>query len=64
MSKEQMDHSSIFVELKAMIEKDWIAKSPSEFLQQLAGLERDGQITTEEHGLLWELYLGKFKNSR
>lgn len=56
-----MEHSLIYVELAAMIEKNWIVKSLSEFDRQLEGLEKDGQITADERKSLLELYLEKFK---
>jgi hypothetical protein len=56
-----MEHSLVYVELVAMIEKNWIVKSLSEFDWQLEELEKDGQITAEERKSLLELYLEKFK---
>ena len=56
-----MEHSSIYVELVAMIEKNWITKSLSEFDRQLQELEKDGQITADERKSLLRLYLEKFK---
>ena len=56
-----MEHSFVYVELVAMIEKNWIVKSLSEFDRQLEGLEKDGQITAEQRKSLLELYLEKFK---
>ena len=56
-----MEHSSIYVELVAMIEKNWIVKSLSEFDRQLQELEKDGQITADERKSLLMLYLEKFK---
>lgn len=44
-----------------MIEKNWMVKSLSEFEQQLEQLEKNGQITAEEHKSLIELYIEKFK---
>jgi hypothetical protein len=56
-----MEHSSIYAELAAMIEKNWIVKSLSEFEQQLEQLEKDGQITADEHKSLLRLYIDRFK---
>jgi hypothetical protein len=56
-----MEHSLIYVELAAMIEKNWIVKSLSEFDRQLKELEKDGQITADERKSLLGLYLEKFK---
>ena len=58
---QDMEHSSIYVELASMIEKNWIVKSLSEFDHQLDELEKDGQITPDERKSLLELYLEKFK---
>jgi hypothetical protein len=59
-----MQPSPIYTELAAMLEKNWIVKSLSEFDQQLEDLERDGQITADEHASLIELYIEKFKSER
>ncbi len=54
-----MQHSTIYKELEAKIEKDQLGKSPSEFDQLLARLEKDRQITRKEYRSLLELYVGK-----
>jgi DNA-binding MarR family transcriptional regulator len=54
-----MQQSSIYKALEAMIEKNWLVKSPSEFDQLLAQLEKARQITREEYRSLLELFLRK-----
>jgi hypothetical protein len=56
-----MEESTIYRELEAMIEKDFLVKSPSEIDQMLKALEKDGRITLGEYRSLIELYLGKTK---
>ena len=56
-----MQQSSIYKELEAMIEKNWLVKSPSEFDQWLVQLEKHRQITREEYRSLLELFMGKSK---
>lgn len=56
-----MEHSTIFIELKSMIEKNWLQKSLSEFDQMLSQLEEEGQISEEEHRALLEFYVRKLK---
>ena len=56
-----MQQASIYKELEALIEKKWLVKSPSEFDQLLAQLEKDRQITREEYRSLLELFMGKSK---
>ena len=52
-----MDHSVVYVELEAMIEKNWLVKSLTEFEQQLDQLAQEGLITAEEHASLLRLYI-------
>ena len=56
-----MPQSTIYKELEAMIEKNWLVKSLSEFNKQLEQLEKDRQITIGEYRSLLELYIGKSK---
>jgi hypothetical protein len=56
-----MRQTTIYRELEAMIEKNWLVKSPTELDQLLARLEKDRQITREEYRSLLELYIGKNK---
>jgi hypothetical protein len=55
-----MEHSSLYSELVAMIEKNWIVKSLTEFDQQLETLEKERQITADERKSLLELYIDRF----
>jgi hypothetical protein len=57
-----MDHSPTYVELEAMIEKNWLVKSLAEIGRMLNELENEGQITAEEHKALMQLYKAKSKN--
>ena len=57
-----MEPSTIFIELKAMIEKNWLPKSMSEFDQTLEQLEEEGRITAEERRSLMELYIRSYKD--
>jgi hypothetical protein len=59
-----MEHSATYIELEAMIEKNWIVKSISEFDQQLSQLEQEGQISREEYISLLDLYIGKRKEPK
>ena len=54
-----MDPSPVYLEFEAMIEKNWVVQSLPEFGQQLEHLEREGKISTQEHGSLMKLYIGK-----
>jgi hypothetical protein len=54
-----MDHSLVYIELEAMIEKDWLVKSLTEFEQQLDRLVQERRITPEEHASLLRLYIGR-----
>jgi hypothetical protein len=56
-----MQQTRLYKELKTMIEKDWLVKSPSEVEQLLARLEKDRQLTREQYRSLLELYIGKSK---
>jgi hypothetical protein len=56
-----MQRPNVYIELEAMIEKDWLVKSPSELDQLLAQLEKGGQITRKEYRSLLELYIGRSK---
>jgi hypothetical protein len=40
-----MDPSPIYIELEAMIEKNWVVRSLPEFGQQLEQLEKEGKIS-------------------
>ena len=53
-----MDHSPVYTELEAMIEKHWVIKSLPEFGEQLDQLEKEGRISAQEHASLLELFLG------
>jgi hypothetical protein len=56
-----MQQSNIFIELEAMIEKDWFQKSLTEFDQMLKQLLRNKQLTLADYRSLLEKYLGHFK---
>ena len=56
-----MDHSPVYVELEAMIEKNRVVRSLPEFGQQLEQLEKEGKISAQEHASLLKLYLGRPK---
>lgn len=58
-----MDPSPVYIELEAMIEKNWVVQSLPEFGQQLEQLEKEGKISFQEHASLLKLYLGKFKQA-
>jgi hypothetical protein len=53
-----MDPSPVYVEFKAMIEKNWVVYNLPEFDRQLEQLEKEGKISAREHALLLKLYLG------
>ena len=58
-----MDPSPVYVELEAMIEKNWVVQSLPVFAQQLEHLEKEGKISAREHASLLQLYLGKSKQA-
>jgi hypothetical protein len=58
-----MDPSPVYIELEAMIEKNWVVQSLPTFGQQLEQLEREGKISLQEHASLLKLYLGKSKQA-
>ena len=51
-----MDPSPLYVELEAMIEKNWFVRSLPEFDRQLEQLEKEGKISALEHASLLKLY--------
>lgn len=57
-----MEYSPIYIELKAMIEKNWLQKNVSALDQMLKQLEEKGQITAEERRSLLELYVRKLRD--
>ena len=59
-----MQQSTVYKELEAMIEKDWLVKSLPELDQLLKQLMQDGQITTADYRSLLERYLGKFNKTQ
>jgi hypothetical protein len=59
-----MQQSTVYKELEAMIEKDWLVKSMTEFDQLLKRLLQNKQITTADYRSLLEKYLGKFKKAQ
>jgi hypothetical protein len=56
-----MDPSPVYIELEAMIEKNWVVQSLPTFGQQLEQLEKEGKISPQEHASLLKLYLGRPK---
>jgi len=59
-----MEQSTLFKELEAMIEKDWLVKSVTEFDELLKQLMQNKQITTADYRSLLEKYLGKFNKAQ
>jgi hypothetical protein len=59
-----MQQSTVYKELEAMIEKDWLAKSLLELDQLLKQLVQDGHITAADYRSLLEMYLGKFNQTQ
>jgi hypothetical protein len=57
-----MESSTIYIELKAMIEKNWLQKSVSGLDQMLKQLEEEGQVTAEERRSLLELYVSNLRD--
>lgn len=61
-SQRHMESSTIYIELKAMIEKNWLQKSVSGLDQMLKQLEEEGQVTAEERRSLLELYVSNLRD--
>jgi hypothetical protein len=58
-----MPGSSIYLQIKRFIERDWIVIDPTEVVKQLRGLKEEKQITEEEFKALVELYQERYKNA-
>jgi hypothetical protein len=58
-----MPGSSIYLQIKRFIEKDWISSNPAEVVNQLQLLKEEKQITDEEFKSLIELYQDRYKNA-
>ena len=56
-----MDDSALYIELQAMIEKNWLVKSLTEFAEELNQLQHEGRITATERQSLLEFY---FENAK
>ena len=57
-----MPGSSIYLQIKHFIEKDWIVINRTDFVKQLQRLKEEKQITEEEFKSLIELYHERYKN--
>jgi hypothetical protein len=58
-----MPGSSIYLQIKRFIEKDWIISNPAEVVNQLQLLKEEKQITDDEFKSLIELYQDRYKNA-
>ena len=58
-----MNHSPLYIELEAMIQKNWMVQSLAKFGQELERLEKEGKISAQERSSLIELYLGKSRQA-
>jgi hypothetical protein len=56
-----MDDSALYIELQAMIEKNWLVKSLTEFAEDLNQFQHEGWITAAERQSLLEFYLENAK---
>ena len=58
-----MPQSTVYKELEAMAQKEWLGKSLTEIDQLLKQLMRERQITYADYRSLLEIYSGKLKKS-